>query len=67
MAQTKPARKCPNADKARLVVMRDGLNNLRIIIDLVDQFLDPTNLAKVILPEASHPRYPPQSWQCKLF
>jgi len=67
MAQAKLAGRCPNADKARIVVMREGLNNLRVMFDLADQFLDRAILARVILPEASDQRYPPQSSQCKLF
>lgn len=67
MDYAKVSTDCLNAGKARLSVMREGLNNLKHLVDLADQFLPEGELANLILSLYMHTRYPPQSLQYALF
>jgi hypothetical protein len=67
MAQSEVPKECPNTAKARLSVMRNGLDNLRAIVELAGQFLPEGLINEVIWPAHTQQRYPPQSPQCALF
>jgi hypothetical protein len=67
MSQAAVSRECPNASKARLSIMRDGLTNLKAFLDLAGQFLPKEVFKELLLPTYLHQRYPPQSSQCRLF
>jgi hypothetical protein len=67
MAHAIASAECQNASKCKLPIMRDGLNNLKAIVDLAGQFLDGEVLAQAILPMGGYQRYPPQSSQYALF
>ena len=67
LSQASPPKECPNAVKARLSMMRSGLNKLRAMVDLAGQFLPEKVAAHVILLSHTDQRYPPQSLQYALF
>jgi hypothetical protein len=67
MAQATASTECANASKARLSIMRDGLNDLKAIVELAGQFLAEGALAQVTLPKDAYQRYSPQSSQYTLF
>jgi hypothetical protein len=67
MVQAAASTSCVNAEKAKLPIMREGLNKLKAIVDLAGQFLTDEALVKMILPVDAYQRYPPQSSQYALF
>lgn len=67
MAQASRSAECENALKAKLLIMAAGLNRLKGIVDLAEQFLENTPTWQALLPRYIQEKCPPQSLQYRIF